>query len=158
MQDQFEYDHEPEKVHEGLAAETSVDEDLDFELFGDQVSDDDPDEKPSEEQLVVPTVVRQAVRRLHENTGHRSPQRLARALLIAGAPPEAVLAAKQLKCSVCEERRPVKARRPASLPGPRDPGDQVGIDFVDVFDAAGARLHCAPRRRCGDQVPDGGAS
>ena len=42
--------------------------------------------------------------------------------------------------SVCEEKRPPKARRPASLPGPREPGEQIALDIFDVFDAAGARF------------------
>ena len=84
--------------------------------------------------------VRQAVRRLHENTGHRSPKRLARALVIASAPTEAVIAAKQLRCSVCDEKRPPKTLRPASLPAPREPGDQVALYIFDSFDAAGSRF------------------
>ncbi|CAE7651334.1 RE2 [Symbiodinium sp. KB8] len=42
--------------------------------------------------------------------------------------------------SVCEEKRPSKARRPASLPGPREPGEQIALDIFDVFDAAGTRF------------------
>ncbi|CAE7790137.1 Mfsd6 [Symbiodinium sp. CCMP2592] len=38
------------------------------------------------------------------------------------------------------ERRPPKVQRPASLPGPREPGDQVGIDVFDVFDGVGMRF------------------
>ena len=60
---------------------------------------------------------------LHENSGRRNPARLARALVITGAP-----------------KAPPKARRPASLPGPREPGDQVCVDVLDVFDAIGARF------------------
>ena len=45
---------------------------------------------------------------VHEATGHRPPQRLARALLLSGAPPEAVQAARELKCDVCAERRAPK--------------------------------------------------
>ncbi|CAE7229821.1 pol [Symbiodinium sp. CCMP2592] len=90
-------------------------------------------------EVPVSAAVRQAVRRLHENTGHRSPKRLARALVIAGAPLEAVIAAKQLRCSVCEEKRPPKTQRPASLPAPQEPGDQIALDIFDSFDVAGGR-------------------
>eukprot|EP00913_Durusdinium_trenchii_P033105 g30995.t1 len=40
-----------------------------------------------------------AIKRLHENTGHRSNVRLARALTLAGAPAEAVVAAKRHQCA-----------------------------------------------------------
>ena len=126
-----------------MAAETEEDDYLsvapDGSEFGLETGGPDVDTEQAKE-VPVSAAVRQAVRRLHENTGHRSPQRLARALLIAGAPPEAVIAAKQLKCAVCEERRPPKARRPASLPGPREPGDQIALDIFDVFDAVGTRF------------------
>ena len=90
-------------------------------------------------------MVRQAVRRLHENTGHRSNRRLARALVVAGAPPEVVKAARFLKCSVCAERKGPKARRPTSLPVPKDTSDQVHIDIFEAEDVNGVRFyvgHC----------------
>ena len=85
-------------------------------------SNSDPDlaDGDGSEQLKISTSIMQAVKRLHETTGHRSPKRLAHALAIANAPPEVVLAAKRLKCRVCDERRQPKPRRPASLPVPRD--------------------------------------
>ena len=98
------------------------------------------DESDTEEELVedkqmkIPAGVKLAVKRLHESTGHRSNKRLARALVLAGAPPEVVHAAKCHRCSLCDEKRPPKARRPASLPTPRDVGDQVHIDVLEVFD------------------------
>ncbi|CAE6915744.1 RE2 [Symbiodinium sp. CCMP2592] len=142
MQLQFDEDHGPEIVTETLAAETGAEEDELLEGLGGMAESDDEDLEQGRDpgtEIPIPTAVRQAVRRLHENTGHRSPLRLARALVIAGAPPEAVIAAKQLRCSVCEERRPPKARRPASLPGPREPGEQIALDIFDAFDAAGSR-------------------
>ena len=48
----------------------------------------------------IPPAVRAAVKRVHEATGHRSRRRLARALLISGAPPAAVQAARELRCEV----------------------------------------------------------
>lgn len=93
----------------------------------------------SEDELIVdksnikiPAAVRQAVHKLHVNTGHRSVKRLARALVICGAPTEAVIAAKQLDCSVCKERRQPRVRPAATLPVPRDTGDQVHVDLVKV--------------------------
>ncbi|CAK9020086.1 unnamed protein product [Durusdinium trenchii] len=77
-------------------------EDLDSEASFEPSKDDE--EKP------IPAAIKNAVYRLHVNTSHRSNQRLARALLICGAPKEAVLAAKRLKCPVCAERRNPKPR------------------------------------------------
>ena len=75
-----------------------------------------------------------AVKKLHDATGHRDNKRLARALVLAGAPAEVVVAAKAHKCDLCAEQRPPKSRRPASLPTPRNTGDQVHLDLVEVFD------------------------
>ena len=77
---------------------------------------------------------------LHGNTGHRSNLRLARALAISGAPAEAVQAAKNHTCDICQERRQPKARRPASLPTPKDAGDQANIDLLDVVDSDGTKF------------------
>lgn len=98
-----------------------------------------------EETVKVSPATRQAIRRLHENTGHRSNKRLARALAIAGAPPEVIKAARTLKCSICDERRPPRARRPASLPTPKDVSDQVHVDMLELTDLNDQRyyvIHC----------------
>ena len=102
-------------------------EDLDSEASFEPSKDDE--EKP------IPAAIKNAVYRLHVNTSHRSNQRLARALLICGAPKEAVLAAKRLKCPVCAERRNPKPRPVASLPAPRDVGQQVHLDLVILEDS-----------------------
>ena len=83
----------------------------------------------------VSAATMQAVKRLHENTGHRSMKRLARALMVSGAPLEAVVAAKNLRCSVCSEQKRMKPPKPASLPVPKDVNDQVHIDLFQVMDA-----------------------
>lgn len=101
-----------------------------------------------------------AIKRLHENTGHRSNQRLARALALAGAPAEAVVAAKRHKCSICQERQPPKSRRPASLPTPKDLGDQVHLDLLEAEDATERKYfiaHCtdfATRFQAAQILPD----
>ncbi|CAE7718191.1 pgsA [Symbiodinium sp. CCMP2592] len=141
MEDQFETDHRVKDVTETFAAETPEEHDFMTTPGGTDDEGDEGEVMPKgDSEVPISSAVRQAVRRLHENTGHRSPARLARALVIAGAPAEAVLAAKQLRCAVCDEKRPPKARRPASLPGPWEPGDQVCIDILDVFDAIGTRF------------------
>ena len=56
----------------------------------------DVDEQTEDDSKVhVSQSVKLAIKRLHENTGHRSNIRLARALAIVGAPPEAIIAAKK---------------------------------------------------------------
>ena len=82
----------------------------------------------------ISAAVKLAVKRLHENTGHRSNRRLARALVLSGAPTEVIRAAKNLKCSICDEKKRPKARRPASLPAPKDVSDQVHLDIFEVAD------------------------
>lgn len=88
---------------------------------------------------VVPTrEQRAAVMRLHQNTGHRDPKRLARALVLAGASPEVVKAAREIKCDICQEHRKPRAHRPSSLPKPRNFCDQVHMDLFlmkDVMEA-----------------------
>ena len=82
----------------------------------------------------VPASIRAAVKRVA--TGHRPPKRLARALLLSGAPPSAVQAARELRCDVCLERRSQpKSQRAASLPAPRAVGERAHVDllFVDDF-------------------------
>jgi len=83
-----------------------------------------------------------AIKRLHDNTGHRSNLRLARAYTVAtsGAPAEAIHAAKHHKCEICHEKRQPKARRPASWPTPKDAGDQANIDLLDVVDSTGTKF------------------
>ncbi|CAL1174258.1 unnamed protein product [Cladocopium goreaui] len=83
----------------------------------------------------IPASVKATVARLHENTGHRSNRRLARALTLAGAPAIVVRAAKEHKCSICLEKVPPKPQRPASLPHPRDVSDQVHCDLLEAVDS-----------------------
>ena len=131
------------QVSEAFAAESSAAE-LEEADVGMESDGSVEDTKPNPD-ITIPAAVRQAVHQLHINTGHRSRLRLARALLIAGAPASAIEAAKQLKCSVCAERKPPKPRLPASLPPPREVGQQVHIDLVILEDSLQQRYvvaHC----------------
>jgi hypothetical protein len=131
------------QVSEAFAAESSAAE-LEQDDVGVESDGSVEDTKPNPD-ITIPAAVRQAVHQLHINTGHRSRLRLARALLIAGAPASAIEAAKQLKCSVCAERKPPKPRLPASLPPPREVGQQVHIDLVILEDSLQQRYvvaHC----------------
>ena len=130
------------------SAGDDAEEELAFEGAGlPAVPEDDGSDvdEPSGEtsSLTIPSSVRAAILRLHQNTGHRSGKRLARALAIAGAPPEAIAAAKQLKCAICHERQPPRARRPASLPMPKDMGDQVHVDLLEIEDVKETKFYVA---------------
>lgn len=89
----------------------------------------------------IPSSIKLAVKRLHENTGHRSNRRLARALVLSGAPKEVVMAAKMLRCSLCDEKKRPKSRRPSSLPTPKDVSDQVHIDIFECSDILEQRFY-----------------
>ena len=89
--------------HDVLATGDTTPEDEDFNVEGGQESEDEVAEPFKGE---ITPAIRAAVKRVHEATGHRPPKRLARALLLSGAPPAAVQAARELKCDVCAERRP----------------------------------------------------
>lgn len=105
-----------------------------------EFSDSDEELKVDAPEMKISAGLKAAIKRLHENTGHRSNIRLARALAISGAPPQVIYAAKTHKCSVCAEKANPRARRPASLPTPKDAGDQANIDLIEVFDAAGNKF------------------
>ena len=68
-------------------------------------------------------------------------RRLARALAISGAPAQAIVAAKRLKCAICDEKRQPKTRRPATLPVPKDVSDQVHVDIFEAVDALGRNFY-----------------
>ncbi|CAE7278587.1 unnamed protein product, partial [Symbiodinium necroappetens] len=121
--------------HHDILAVTEVEPEADrgdFDL--EQESDDEPTEPFKGE---ITPAIRAAVKRVHEATGHRPPRRLARALLLSGAPPAAVQAARELKCDVCAERRAPRSRRVASLPAPRAVGEQMHVDLLVTEDAVG---------------------
>ena len=136
MEAQFERDHP--QAREVLAAEGQ-----------DEREHGEDDEAPallplgseSEEEemqvpdLQVPAAVKEAARKLHENTGHRSNRRLAR------APAQAIVAAKRLKCAICDEKRQRKTRRPATLPVPKNVSDQVHVDIFEEVDALGRNFY-----------------
>ena len=140
LEKRFDFDFAVKEGH-AVSVEDDAEEDLTFEGAGfsnlqgdDDGADVDHPEEKGGKQVIIPANVRAAVLQLHQNTGHRSGKRLARALAIAAAPAEAIVAAKQLKCALSHEQRPPKARRPASLPMPRDMGDQVHIDLLEIED------------------------
>ena len=105
---------------------------VDSEVLGLEAgeSDDSLEVGPVDEKLGILPEIKSAVYRLRINTGHRSPKRLARALVISGAP-HAAVAAKNLQCA----RRSPKPRPPGGLPPPREVGQQIHLDLVLLEDS-----------------------
>ena len=140
MEHQFEQDFR--KPHYTLAVEDG-EEDVDERMPAVDLDESDSD-VANEEGSKAPKIsasAKQALKRLHENTGHRSGRRLARALAVSGAPPELIYAARRLKCSICDEQRAPKARRPATLPVPKDVCDQVHVDIFEAWDINEKRFY-----------------
>jgi hypothetical protein len=113
LEKQFHLQH----VHGGevhaVDGEEVAEDDAAMDAFGSdsEVSSIAEEDEGEEKSLRIPAAIRAAVKRLHESTGHRSNRRLARALVIAGAPKEVVTAAKHLRCSLCDEKKRPKSRR-----------------------------------------------
>ncbi|CAK9007904.1 unnamed protein product [Durusdinium trenchii] len=126
---------------EGENLENEEEAPMDLQPDSDDSGSEPGGEVQFEEPHKISQGVKQALRRLHENTGHRSPKRLARALQVAGAPPQMVHAARHFHCAVCNEQKAPKARRPASLPSPKDTGDQVHLDIFELFDIEERRFY-----------------
>jgi len=148
LEKQFHLQHAHGREVHAVDGEEAAGDDTAMDAFGsdsDISSIAEEDEDGEEKSQRVPAAIRAAVKRLHESTGHRSNRRLARALVISGAPKEVVAAAKYLRCSLCEEKKRPKSRRPATLPTPKDVSDQVHIDVVEMFDINNKRfyvVHC----------------
>ena len=128
------------KQHDILVGEQEEHSDDGVQDVPSESSDEEPFAPNSNLPKISPAI-RHAVRRLHENTGHRSNRRLARALMIANAPPEVVRAAKEHRCSICQERKAPKPQRPMSLPVPKEVFDQVHIDLLEEWDCQGVRYY-----------------
>ncbi|CAK8990756.1 unnamed protein product [Durusdinium trenchii] len=148
MERQFEADFKrphpgnlPGSPHSTLAVEEGEAEHYPAALDDSDSEAELPDLPEPKGDAKLPAGVKLALKRLHENTGHRSGKRLARALAIAGAPADVVRGALHLRCSICDEQRAPKARRPTSLPTPKDVGDQVFIDIFEVFDLQERRYY-----------------
>ena len=128
MERQFERDHsevrEVQVLESGGGGDDGAAEDHDGLFTYGPDSDESGDELETDnKQDKIPSSLKQAIKRLNENTGYRSNRRFA--IAVAGALPEAILAAKRHQCSVCNERRQQKSRRPASLPTLREVGDHA---------------------------------
>ena len=94
-------------------------EDVEMELPGTAILDDEFHEEPHLEEAKVPEEIPDAVRlaviRINKNLGHPSEELLCRALRIGGANEIAIRAASEIKCDVCSENKPPKSYVPAKL-------------------------------------------
>ena len=77
-----------------------------------------------------PLSMEHLVRRAHEGLGHPGNDRLARILKSAGARPDAIKFAKELKCAVCEQHQKTRPPRQAAPPKELQVNSVVGIDTV----------------------------
>ena len=87
-------------------------------------------------RLAIPADVINAVKRLHNNLGHPELKTLVRALVTAGATPQAIEAAKLLRCDVCARLKPPHTRRPSVAERASNFGDKVAIDLFVIDDIA----------------------
>ena len=74
-----------------------------------------------------------ALRRLHQNLGHPSPEDLARHLKLSGAREDMVKAAKQLRCATCARHPRPYPRRPAKTMRSMDFNQEVGVDIISLY-------------------------
>ena len=102
------------KRHEAYPAE-----DVEMDLSGADIPDDEFREEPHVEEVrvpkEVPNAVKLAILRTRENLGHPSKELHCRALRIGGANEIAIRAANELKCDVFAENNPPETHLPSKL-------------------------------------------
>ena len=79
-----------------------------------------------------PFSVAQLVRRAHTGLGHPTTETLVRILTTAKASPEAIAAARDLKCSVCHQHQKIRPSRAAAPPRNLHVNSIVGVDTMWV--------------------------
>ena len=115
-------------------------EDVEMDLTGTAIPDDEFHEEPHLEEAQipeeVPNAVRLAIMRVHKNLGHPSKELLCRALRSGGANKMAIKAASELKYAVCSENKPPKSHLPAKLAETfTDIKQGVGVDLFMLADS-----------------------
>ena len=78
---------------------------------------------------------------VHVNLGHPGTEALVRHLAQAGASGQALLAAKHLKCQVCNRTKPPTAARPAKIFQAKRFNDRLMLDLIFVRDVS-SQLYC----------------
>ena len=121
-------------------------EDVEMDLAGMAIPDDEFHEEPHLEEAKVPeeipNAVRLAIMRVHKNLEHPSKELLCRALRIGGANRIAIRAASQLKCDACSENKPPKSHLPAKMADKYTEFNQgVGVDLF-VHPKCGQTTSC----------------
>ena len=84
---------------------------------------------------------RVSVRRLHHMTSHATRPQLQRMLKYAGALPHIIRGVKFFRCSSCEKVMKEKKVPVVKSPNSYVFGEDVGVDVLEVKDAAGDRWH-----------------
>ena len=65
-----------------------------------------------EDNIKASPVLKNAIKRMHINTGHSAPHDMARVIRQAGGSEDAVILAKRLRCSVCDRHKRPDPPRP----------------------------------------------
>ena len=78
---------------------------------------------------------------MRRNLGHRSNDRLARALQLAGQRPEVVQAGRGLRCTICAKHPPPSHQRPGHLKALMGFNHKVYIDGISWSNQAGKSFH-----------------
>ena len=84
---------------------------------------------------------RVGIRRLHHMTSHSTRPQMQRMLKYAGALPHIVRGVKHFRCSACEKMMEAKKVPVVRVPNRYVFGEDVGIDVLELKDAAGSRWH-----------------
>lgn len=90
------------------------------------------------------------VQRLHTQLGHPSTVDMLRLLHHGGAHPAAILAARRLQCSICDEQKKPKVQRFADMPyAPRPLSRMLGCEGNSVSQTAGRQMGTEENVACG---------
>ena len=117
--------------HENYAAEIDQEEATDEGQGEDKVEEKENADEPYKMlPRERPFSTEQLVRRAHNGLGHPAPDKLVRILKEAKASPEAIQAARSLRCEVCEKHQSVRPCRAAAPPRELTFNQIVGVDTV----------------------------
>ena len=98
--------------------------------------------------LALPRRARIAIRRLHRNFRHLPRNALLQMLRAARVPKEYIDAAKVHKCDVCTATKPPAPLKKVSPPKPYTFNHEVGVDVLEIKDAAGTFYAASRYRAC----------
>ena len=123
-----------ESVLSGRAQELHAGDSRDVE--GEEEQEEHEEERDERPNAPLPLERRFTMDRLlhraHVGMGHPSPDRFVHVLRYAKAKPEVIEAAKQLKCSVCQQHAQVRPARRSAPPKELSFNECIGVDVVLV--------------------------